>query len=234
MTAFPRQMAGGQFYSLDHLTQWVEGRAASGAVDNPGQMYPADSFEALPNDDRALVAEACALLVRDSTDPNVLLCCAMCGKWSRAAFEAALLDRIEAGPPIPDAPGVSGMNLYERLTEAFAWGPMAPDHVARAREVLDAHAPPSSRVQFLAVHGSAIELATAIEEACEDDTVREDMVAYGVGRLAAKDPGQVMLVLPSLATLSKTTREGVLSHLRMFAGDWFATEGDRVRHGLGL
>ncbi|TNE92584.1 MAG: hypothetical protein EP330_01170 [Deltaproteobacteria bacterium] len=234
MTTFPRTLGGQHFDSLDHLADQLERHAKSGAVAHPGQRFPAEVYEGLPADEKALVGAACAQLVRTSPDERVLLFCSMCGKWNREAFEPALLDRIEQGPGIPEADGTQGMNLYEALTETFAWGRMDPAVVARARQVLHDHAPPSSLLQFLAVHGSAIELATAIEEAAETEPVRSDMIAYAVGRLALKDASQVLMVLPSLAGLTKATREAIVSNLQMFAGSWFGGHGDAVRRGLGL
>lgn len=234
MSEFPTEIAGSHYDDLAHLARSLERLARQRAVANPGQRHTAEMFERLPADQRTLVGRAASVLIAQADHADVLLFCAMVGKWDRDSWEPALLDRLESGAPIPDGPGTQGMTLVEELTETFAWGPLSAATKARAAAVLGDKAPASSLIQFLAVHGTAVELSAALEEALEAEPVPVEMVTYGVGRLAGKDANQVPLLIPSLAGLPKAVREGIDATVKIYAKDWYAASGDVLRRGLGL
>lgn len=231
MTLFPGAVRNQSFPSAAALGQYLADRASRGVVDHPGQMHPADAFRGLPTDEAERVGAACAEHIAHATDPRVLLMCAILGPSNPPLWQPALLDRLEQGPPIPEHPGTQGMTLLEELTETFA-GTMDASTRTRAHRVLADHCPPSSLAQFLSAHGTGAELAYAIDDMLATSQPSVARVRYLVGRVASTDPGQLMLLVPSLATLSEPHRQAVAERVARRAPGW--AQLSAFQHGLGL
>lgn len=234
MSSFPHKIGEAEFESLDQLVAFLDFIGTANALENPGQFFPADRFASLPEDQKAVVGEAASKLIATATHPGAILVCAMTGRWNRATWHAALLDRLEKGPAIPDVPGTQGQTLMEELTETFAFGALDDATKTRARAVLPSHTPLSSWIQFAVVHGSSMELAIALEDALESADPPVAMVTYGIGRLAHKDPNQLMMLVPALAKLNTQQCTGIDGAVKLYAPAWHAQSGDAFRRGMGL
>lgn len=234
MADFPRSLLGRQFSDQAALVTELRKRGQDRVTDHPGQHSPAEPLKACSQDDKRVIGEAAAVLIADATHPDVLMMLSEVGLWAQDAWIPALLDRLESGPPLPDAPSYATEPVAQRLTATLA-RPRLPEALqSRIRQVLEDHGPAVGLVQFLVVNGDGPTLATAIEDYLDEGDADVSMLVFAIGRLSRKDPAQVLMLVPSLQAVDKDGCARIADQVQAIAEDWYKTNGDRLRKSLGL